>query len=146
MKLFRFFLLAIICASMAIPSQAKSKKNTEPEVLTIYVFGVAQNLADSTVYMTNISQVNGATMLPHELLQNHQYYTEQLKNYIAEQYRETHLSVAFYYARNQKNIEKKYARVEEKMKKHAMKSLSFKLIPNMDFKFKVPVLVQSDEY
>lgn len=145
MKFIRFLLLVVVCTLVAMPSQAIGKKKAEPKVLTIYVFGVAQNLADSTVYITNISEVNGATMLPHELLENHQYYTEQLKNYVSDQFRETHLSVAFYYARTQKQIEKKYARVEEKMKKRAMKPLVFKMIPNMDFRFKVPVLVQSEE-
>lgn len=145
MKFIRFLLLVVVCTLVAMPSQAIGKKKAEPEVLTIYVFGVAQNLADSTVYITNISEVNGATMLPHELLENHQYYTEQLKNYVSDRFRETHLSVAFYYARTQKQIEKKYARVEEKMKKRAMKPLVFKMIPNMDFRFKVPVLVQSEE-
>lgn len=145
MKFLRFFLPLVLAFSLTQAAEAKKRnKNGEPEIVTIYGFGVAQDLADSTVYMTAISTINGATMLPHELLDNHIYYTQQLRDYLANALNLTHQSVAFFFARSQKQIDKKYARVLKKMEKHPVKRMGFKAISDADFHFKVPVIVQAD--
>lgn len=145
MKALRLLFLVLLSATFAIQSQAKDKsKEKEPEVLTIYGFGVAQDLSDSTVYVTTIAPINGVTMLPHDLLLNIQYYSEQMKKYVEETYNVQHQTVAFYYARDRKKAEKKFARMQAKMTKRSMKNLVFKSVPYEDFRFKVPVLVDAD--
>lgn len=147
MKVLRLLLLVLLAAGFALQADAKGKKKEkEPEVLTIYAFGVSHNLADSTVYITSIAPINGATLLPHNILLNIQYYGEQMKKYVEETYNLQHQTVAFYYARDRKKAEKRYARVQAKMKKHTtMKNLVFKPILYEDFRFKVPVLVDGTE-
>lgn len=147
MKLLKILLLVMMAASVALGAEAKDgkKKKAEPQITTIYVFGVAQDMGDSIVYITSIAPVNGATLLPHDLLQHQQYYSEQMKNYVAQQYEVAHPTVGFFYARNQKKIAKKLARVQEKMAKNAFKHLTFVTIKPEEFHFKVPVLVNADE-
>lgn len=144
MKALRLLFLVLLTAGFALQADAKGKdKEKEPEVITIYAFGVSHDLADSTVYVTSIAPINGATMLPHGILQNIQYYGEQMKKYVEKTYNLQHQTVAFYYARDRKKAEKRLARVQAKMKKHTMKNLEFKPISYEDFRFKVPVLVDS---
>lgn len=145
MKVLRLFLLVIFSATFALQSQAKSRKEKAPEVLTIYVFGVSQDLSDSIIYMTDILPVAGATMLPHEILDNHQYYSEQLKKYMENTLHLQHQTVTFYYSRKRQNIEKQFVKVQEKTKKHSAKMPVFKQIASEDFRFKVPVLVVAGE-
>lgn len=146
MKLLKILLLTMMAASMSLSADAQSKKKkAEAEVVTIYVFGVAQDLADSTVYMTNIAPVSGATMLPHNMLKLQQYYSEQMKNYVAENYGVAHPTVGFFYARTEKKTAKMMARVQAKMEKSAFKPLKFEYIPYEAFHFKVPKLVNADE-
>lgn len=146
MKLLKILLLVMMAASVTLGAEAKDKKKkTEPEIATIYVFGVAQDLGDSTVYITSIAPVNGATLLPHGLLQHQQYYSEQMKNYVAQTYEVAHPTVGFFYARDEKKIAKKLARAQQKMTKNAFKHLTFVNIKPEEFHFKVPVLVTTDE-
>lgn len=146
MKLLKTLFLVMMAASVVLGAEAKDrKKKTEPEVLTIYAFGVAQDLSDSIVYVTNISTINGATMLPHDILKHQQYYSEQMKNYVAETYGVAHPTVGFFYARTEKKIVKMMARAQEKMTKSAFKTLRYENISINDFHFKVPVLVNADE-
>lgn len=141
MKLLRTLLLLLTAAAITLPAEAKkTKKEKEPEVITIYVFGVSQDLADSTIYVTNIAPVNGATMLPHNQLKNFQYYSEQLKKHVEQTYNVEHQTAVFFFARDPKKIERIFARTQEKMKKRAYIQPHFKFINTEEFHFKVPVL------
>lgn len=146
MKLFRIFLLVIIAALCTTSAEAKSKrqKSNEPVPTTIYAFGVAQNLSDSTLYITSISAVNGAMLMPHHTLQLRQYYSEQLKKYVEETYGQNHQTVAFFFDVNRKKMEKKYLKVQSKAQKNVLHNVTIQTIPAEAFRFKVPVLVESD--
>lgn len=145
MKALRLLLLVLLTAGFALQTEAKGKdKEKGPEVLTIYAFGVSQDVTDSTVYVTTIAPINGATMLPHDLLLNIQYYSEQMKKHVESTYNVQHQTVGFFYARDRKKAEKKYARMQAKLTKHSTKNLKFKSIPYEEFRFKVPVLVESE--
>lgn len=145
MKVLRLLLLVLLAAGFAFQAEAKGKKKEkEPEVLTIYAFGVSQDLSDSTVYVTTIAPINGATLLPHNLLLNIQYYSEQMKKHVESTYNVQHQTVGFFYARDRKKAEKKFARMQAKMTKHTAKTLKFKSISYEEFRFKVPVLVESE--
>lgn len=145
MRLFRLLALIVVAAAIALPSQAKKKQKNEPEVLTIYVFGISQNMADSTIYVTDIAAVKGATLLPHNELKNFTYYSEQLQNYVQDTYKQNYLTTAFFYARDRKKIEKKYAKTEQKIMKAAIHTPRFVRVAVQDFHFKVPILKTLDE-
>lgn len=145
MRLLRLLALIVVAAAIAMPSQAKKKQEKEPEILTIYVFGMSQNMADSTVYVTDIAAVNGATMLPHNELKNFMYYSEQLQKYVEDTYNQSHMTTAFFYARDRKTIEKKYAKTEQKIMKAPYRKPRIVRVANQDFHFRVPVLKTLDE-
>lgn len=135
--------IAALCSQSAHASLFGSKKEG-PIVTTIYGFGVSQNLSDSTVYITAIAPISGATILPHNMLQHRMYYSEQLKKYVEEHFRQTHQTVAFIYGLNRKKIEKKYLKVQANAKKRTLHTVTIKEIPNTDFHFRVPVIVEQD--
>lgn len=146
MKFLRTILLITIAALCAQSADAKLRrsKNEGPIVTTIYAFGVSQNLSDSTVYITAIAPINGATILPHNMLQYRVYYSEQMKNYVEEHFHQNHQTVAFFYGLKRKKIEKKFLKVQDLAKKRTLHTVTIKEIPHADFHFKVPVIVEQE--
>lgn len=146
MKFLRTLLLITIAALSAQSADAKLRrsKNEGPVVTTIYAFGVSQNLSDSTVYITAIAPINGATLLAHNILQYRVYYSEQMKNYVEEHFKQNHQTVAFIYGLNRKKIEKKFLKVQANAKKRTLHTVTIKEIPHDDFHFKVPVMVDEN--
>lgn len=146
MKIVKTILLIVFATALVMPTQAKrEKKEKEPVVTTVFVFGVSQDLADSTVYMTAIAPVNGVTLLPHNMLQYRQYYTEQMKTYVESTYGRQHQTTAFFFRKNRKDAEKAFEKVKAKLTKQSKSALTFKDIKSEDFHFKVPVLVSEDD-
>lgn len=146
MKFLRTLLLVAIAALCAQSAEAKKKgsKKDSPVVTTIYAFGVSQNLSDSTVYVTAIAPINGATILPHNLLQYHMYYSEQMKKFVEEQFNQEHQTVAFFYNKKRKKIEKKFLKVQANAKKRTLHPVTIKEISHADFHFKVPVMIEQE--
>lgn len=146
MKFLRTLLLITIAALCTQNASAKVRqsKNGAPIVTTIYGFGVSQNLSDSTVYITAIAPISGATILPHNMLQYRVYYSEQLKKFVEEKYHQTRQTVAFIYGLNRKKIEKKFLKVQANAKKRTLHTVTIKEIPYADFHFKVPVVVDQE--
>lgn len=146
MKFLRALFIITIAALCSQSANAKlfKTKNGGPVVTTIYGFGVSQNLSDSTVYITAIAPISGATVLPNNILLNRMYYSEQLKKYVEEHFRQTHQTVAFIYGLNRKKIEKKYLKVQANAQKRTLHTVTIKEIPNSDFHFKVPVIVEQE--
>lgn len=147
MKLFRTFLLVALAALCTTNAEAKLKKpkSNEPVPTLIYAFGVSQNLSDSTVYLTSIAAVNGAMLMPYHTLQYRQYYSEQLKKYVEETYGTDHQTVAFFFDVNRKKMEKQYLKVQKKAQKNTLHNVTIKTIPAEAFRFKVPVLVETED-
>lgn len=145
MKVIRLLLILALCIFASSAEARSKKKDAGPEILTIYVFGVSQNISDSVIYVTAISPVNGATLLPHDILENRQYYSEQLKNYVEQTLGVPRQTAAIFYARERKKIEKRFAKTQQKLEKHAIKGAKFQNISNEQFHFKVPVIVQADD-
>lgn len=145
-KIFKVLLLIMIGAAIVMPSEAKKKKSEKEEILTVYVFGVSQNLGDSTVYLSAITPVAGAKLLSHNVLENRIYYTEQFKKYIEETFNLTHQTAAVIYNKDRKKVEKKYAKTQAKINKHTFGKVTFKNVSQENFHFKVPVIVNSEEF
>lgn len=145
MKILRLLLVIALCAGFSLQTEAKrQKKEKLPQITTIYGFGVSQDLGDSIVYITNIYPITGATLLPSKLLDNHKYYTEQMKKYVEEKYNVIRQTTAFFFSTDRKKAEKSFLRAKQKMEKHFLKKPVFKSIAADEFRFKVPVLVDAD--
>lgn len=145
MKIIKTLLLVLLCCCYNYCNAQEKVKTATPKSKTIYAFGISQDLAGSTVYITNIAPIAGAQILPHNILDNHQYYSEQLKKFLEDNLNLKHQTATFYFAYDTKKIEKKYAKVQAKMNKCAVSPLTFKTISDKDFRFKVPVLVTSED-
>lgn len=149
MRYFKLLLLlsvAIVCANSAEAKKDKPKKEKAPRTTIIYGYGMSQDLADSTLYVTPIAPIKGASMLAHGMLQNRQYYSEQLKKYVEETFGKTHQTAGFVYAEKRKRLERLYNRSMKKAKKDINgKTVTIETITTEQFRFKVPVIVEADD-
>lgn len=147
-KLFKIFTLLLAVtftlSAGALQRGKREKKETAPEVVTIYAFGVCQDLSDSIVYVTSTAPINGATLYSHGLLLNRIHYSDQLKKYVEETYHRQHQSAAIFYFRKRKDADKAFARMQSRMQKHSPVPPVFRTISYTDFHFKVPVIVTAD--
>lgn len=140
-------ILLLLCTLLTLPSMAKSEKSGEAQVktVTIYGFGIAQNLADTVAYISPVAAINGAKLMKKDCLQNHQYYTEQFKNYLDSTYNTTHLTTAFFFSKNKKKMEKKLNKVQKLLQKRTVHHIDVITVPYDAFHFKVPVLVEAKD-
>lgn len=142
-------LLLLLCTLLTLPTMAKSKSEqsgeTHVKTVTIYGFGIAQNLADTVAYISPVAAINGAKLLKKDCLQNHQYYTEQFKNYLDSTYNTTHLTTAFFFSKSKKQMEKKLTKVQKLLQKRTMHNITVITVPYEAFHFKVPVIVEAKD-
>ena len=73
----------------------------------VYLFGVATNLNDSTVYITDVQHLDSLTINPDGSLTNHVGYTLQLKVYLEGTLNETYQTCAVIYSDKKKKLTKK---------------------------------------
>ena len=146
-KFLQSLLFAAIGACVAFNAAARQNTGSKDkkEQTMVYIFGVAQDLADTTVYVSSITSVAGATLKSHNELENWMYYSEQFKKHIEASYQRPHQTVAVYYDRKLKNLEKKYEKVEAKIRKKSPYPPTFKYIRPEEFHFKVPLIIQMDD-
>ena len=137
-------LLALATASSASARKQSEKKSNEKPT-TIFIFGVAQDLADTTVYVSAITTVAGAKLNSGGDLENWTYYSEQLKKYVEATFQRPHQTVAVYYDKKLKNVEKRYQKVETQIRKKSPYPPTFKHIRPEDFHFKVPRIIFAEE-
>lgn len=141
--------ILLIVLAMATASNASARKQTEKKanekLTTIFIFGVAQDLADTTVYISAITTVAGAKLNSGGDLENWTYYSEQLKKYVETTFQRPHQTVAVYYDKKLKNVEKRYQKTETQIRKKSPYPPTFKYIHPEDFHFKVPRIVFTDE-
>ena len=101
-SLFIFFLLQCLVLG-AISAQTPR---------TIYVFGLANELNDSTVYMTSIQQLDDAQLQKRTgFLLGRALYSSQLKTYVSK-LGKIHAVSVVYYSKDKKKLAKKYQKMQ----------------------------------
>lgn len=113
MRNIRLFLLTIIMAIAAMPSEAKVVK-----VSNMYMFGFSASFKDSTIYVTDIQDVQNVWMesKSHFLLDIDQY-SYQLKDYLADSQNSPSRVCIVFFATEKKKAEKQYIKLMKKYKK-----------------------------
>ena len=102
-------------------------------VQKLYAFGFAASFNDSTVYFTDIQEIDSAWVNEkNEFLVGRDNYSFQLKNYLTNIGLE-HRTCVISYAIKRKDIEKKYRKMKEKYVKAG--NFIIKYIENKDFHF-----------
>lgn len=145
LKLLLLLTVALTCANNVEARSGIIKKNRTTRTVQIYAYGISQDLSDSVVYVTPVAPINGATMLPHYMLQNRQYYSEQMKNFVETTFGTVHQTVGFVYGEKRKRVEKLFARSMKKYNKPKDGiHFSIKTFDYDTFHFKVPVIVEAE--
>lgn len=147
-KIFPTLLLAILMMCAVLPVSGRGKKEAKDSnkpTQIVYVYGVSQDLGDTIVYFSSITPVAGATLKAHNELENRLYYSEQFKKYVEAKYGSPRQTVAVVYGRKLKDVEKRFKKMEEKIRKKSPYPPTLKYVRPEDFHFKVPVIVQAED-
>lgn len=124
----KFTVLALAMTLLPYSGQAKDKGDDN-----VYAFGFSQNFNDSTIYLTSIQELPGATLTKREkFLEHRNEYGIQLKEYLESTY-EGHETCAIFFSKKKKSLEKKYIKV----RRHLLRQKQNKLIeiPSKEFQF-----------
>lgn len=137
MRLFaRLTILALAMTMLPCGGQAKNKGEQE----TIYAFGFSQNFNDSTIFLSPIQILPGATLTKHEkFLEHRNEYGNQLKAYL-ESVQPGHETCAIFFGKKKKSLEKKYIKV----RRHLLRQKHNKLIEISSKEFQFQPLVFKD--
>lgn len=100
----------------------------------VYLFGVATNLNDSTVYLTDVQHLDSMTLNADGSLPNYVGYSLQLKVYLEGELDENHQTCAVIYSEKKKKLEKRFLAVRKKYLN--IKGNTLKLIGSDTFQFK----------
>ena len=123
----------MVCAAlfaMMVPANTMAKNKCVPK---IYAFGFAASFNDSTVYFTEIHEVDSVWINEkNKFLLNRSDYSYQLKSYFDAKGL-THRTCVISYALKRKDLEKRY----EKMKAKYLKKGNYRIeyIDPKDFRF-----------
>lgn len=114
-------IISMLLSAFFTGATAKGK-NKAPA--TIYAFGYSTCLNDSTVYLTAVTTIPGASLEKKtHFLSERGAYTNQLKTYIESKYTRHQTSVVFF-STSRKEVEGKYV----SMRRRLQKSKSQKLV------------------
>ena len=125
------FLLVFISA-VAVASDRKDnrKEGKNVESVPVYIWGVSMSFSDSTVYFTEIQELD-SVVLVNDALPHLQYYSYELKDYMSfEENMPGRISVIYFNEKRSK-LEKK----ELKVKKHLIEKEG-KIVRYLGDKFK----------
>ncbi len=124
----KFFLcLAMLLAVTAANAVEKPTK--------IYIYGFSASFNDSTIYLTDIMEVDSAWInTKNKFLYGRSSYSYQLKTYLQEQGVATPTCIVSY-ATSRKDAEKKYVKLKKKYTDSKGEGFIVKYIPATDFKF-----------
>ena len=114
MKTWKYILLGLLC-TMQLPAFAANKeKNKDEEPKRVYMYGVAINFNDSTMYMTDIHYLDSMIINKDGSLQNYIGYSLQLKVYLEGTLGEIDQTCAVIYSEKKKRLEKRFLKMKKK--------------------------------
>lgn len=106
-------LLLIMMAVLGIATvQAKKDR-----IVRVYMFGVAANLNDSTVYVTDIQVIDSAFVTKSGLLPERAIYSFQLQNYLEEKQSMANMTTAVVWGTKLKTVNKSYNKIRRRYAK-----------------------------
>ena len=130
-KTLKYLVLALMFVATATTAEGKRVKTSH-----MYIFGFAASFVDSTLYLTDIQDIEGAWYDTKEkALLERDNYSNQLKDYMKYKMGQSNRVCLVLFSKKKKEAEKKYLKLKKKyMSKdgiiHGMKYLT-----SADFKF-----------
>lgn len=129
-----------LCLSMLFTFNAA---NATEKLTKLYVYGFSASFNDSTVYMTDIMELDSAWINSKtKFLYGRNSYSSQLKNYLQANGVETPTCIISY-AATRKKAEKKYIKLRSKYTDKKKGNYIVKYITSTDFQFE-PVSAEGD--
>ena len=134
----RYFLLSALVAILSwMTTETVSAKS---KVQKVYIFGFAASFNDSTVYFTDIQEIDSAWIeKKNNFLQARQLYSYQLRDYLVSAKQMPHRTCIVFADKKRKKVEKKYLKMRKlympSKKQH--QGYDIRQLGNDDFKFKV---------
>lgn len=107
-----FGLLGIVLLSSFMAPEETRLKADEPK--RVYMYGVSIDFNDSVVYMTDVQHLDSIIINKDASIQNHAYYSMQMKVYLEGTLGETNQTCAVIYSDNKKKLEKRYLKMRKK--------------------------------
>lgn len=111
MRMWRYYLIGLLCAVQLPTFAANKDKNEEPK--RVYMYGVAVNFNDSTMYMTDVHYLDSMIINKDGSLQNYIGYSMQLKAFLEGTLGETDQTCAVIYSDKKKKLEKRFLRMRK---------------------------------
>lgn len=129
--------IAIAILMMAGVSQtATAQKNNNIQVPKAYMFGFAASFNDSTVFFTDIQQVDSVWVTKKKgFLAGRGNYSYQLRNYCAQEMDLPNRTCIVVSDLNRKKVEKKYKKMMNKYVGKKAKNYDVRYISPENFKF-----------
>lgn len=147
MNLFRQLSLAI---ALAAGCQTAVSQNIQ--VPKAYMFGFVASFNDSTVYFTDIQQVDSVWVTKKKnFLAGKSNYSYQLRNYFAQQLNLPQRTVVVVSSLKRSEVEKKYNKMKKQYtavktkKSQPVRSYDVKYLSSADFKFTAVDMSSDDE-
>ena len=132
MKLIRKIALAIVL-------MATSTTHLQAQIVKVpqaYMFGFVASFNDSTVYFTNIQQVDSVWVTKKKkMLSGRNNYSYQLREYFAQKRNQPNRTCVVVANVNRKKLEKKYTKMKNKYLVKSKKPYDVRTIADSDFKF-----------
>ncbi|MCD8202066.1 MAG: hypothetical protein LUD48_00275 [Prevotella sp.] len=138
MRVQRYFAIAVALIMAASFTELSAKERYVAN--QAYVFGFAISFTDSTVYLTEIQQMDSLWIESKTYMLDRDNYSYQLKNYLVNQGQQ-HRTCMMFFAVKRKDIDKKYEKIKKKYITKGHYYVSY--LSESDFQFQ-PIAI--DEY
>lgn len=128
--------------SLALSAQnAESSAETpRKNVKKVYLFGIAQNLNDTIVYVSDVTEVTGATLGKGGFLNQRSLYSQQFRDYLSATFgTATPTTAVFFFDTPQKAL-RKLEKISKKQseRKRGMPAVRMQKIAKSEFHFTLP--------
>lgn len=130
MKCFKAILLALlVCSCLGIYAGKKGKVEQQK----IYMYGFSVSFVDSVAYLTDVVELDSATILSNGFLAERQLYSIQLESYIQEQFKIANSTNAVFFSKKRKDLDAKREKMDHRYKRS--NNLALYYLTADDFRF-----------
>ena len=121
------------------PKQAETvnTKKAEWYPTTVYLYAISSEFGDTAVYITDIIELDSVQLTKrYDYLTFRSDYSSQLKQYLADKYGKNLQTVAVFFDKDKKKIDKRYNKILKRYK--ATKGYELITVSKEEFTFKLP--------
>jgi hypothetical protein len=121
MNRLKYYLIGLLCTVQLSAFAAKKDKDEEPK--RVYMYGMAVNFNDSTMYLTDVHYLDSMIINKDGSLQNYIGYSMQLKAFLEGTLGETNQTCAVIYSDKKKKLDKRFTKMRKRYEADKNKTL-----------------------